>query len=718
MLDSGAFSAWTKKINIDLDEYIDFCLQHLDYIDYVINLDVIPGEFGQKALPVEEIERSASEGWANYEYMTKQGIPKEKLIHIFHQGEDFKWLEKIVDAMPYIGLSPANDRSTSEKMQWLDDCMKYVCDDKGYPKVKWHGFAVTSLRLMFRYPWYSVDSVAGDSLLLVKEAGRIRVDTIEDLYYSSLGKKQQMSSGHITKELANIKIFIPDENGIGNWTQATKVIRHDTMKKRYQVKTRRGRKIELTGDHGVFVKNKKQNVLKCLKTTELKEKEDFVVGVDYKEPFGDRKEIVLEIKRKFYNRGKGKQTATTKKLPLKVSLDNLFLELVGLWVADGSYSSQGDNTSVQLSVGNDKECKQVVRNIGKRYNASTSISTNKIDINIHSALLSRIIKSLGIGRGSTNKEIPWWVFELPEKQLCSFLRGYFSGDGTAGDSIECSTVSRKLFYGLFCLLTKLKINPLFFGLYDPPGIDGFTGKIRKNNDLFLVIGDLKSLILFRDKIGFLQKRKNKKVEATILSKSEARGIRDEQKGNEIYLKCNTIKELGIVAGPVYDLEVPGAQRFVANGLLVHNSTSWVMTSRMGRVYVPRYKSGKWIYDENSWKISVSARSPDKSEAGKHIDTFPKQQKNHILDYFAKKGYLLGKSEFQFVSKNHKLKDNEKWNGPAMGNKREIEIAVESGLCNDYKLRDELNIIYYLDLEKSMPEWPWPFKPKGVKGFDL
>lgn len=149
-----------------------------------------------------------------------------------------------------------------------------------------------------------------------------------------------------------------------------------------------------------------------------------------------------------------------------------------------------------------------------------------------------------------------------------------------------------------------------------------------------------------------------------------------------------------------------------------DSTSWVMTSRMGGVMVPKYRSGRWIYDENSWKISVSTRSPDKSEVGKHIDTFPKQQRKHIIDYFSEKGYKLGKSEFEFSSKNHKLKDNEKWNGSAIGNKREIEIIIEPGLCNDYKLRDEMNIIYYLDLEKHMPGWPWPFKTKGIKGFDL
>jgi hypothetical protein len=159
-MDSGAFTAWTRKEQINLDEYIQFCLDRIDIITYVVNLDVIPGEFGQKNLPPEEIERSAALGYQNYRYMLSKGIPKDKLIHVFHQGEDFKWLKKLVAEIPYIGLSPANDRTTEEKMMWLDQCMPYVTNEEGYPIVKFHGFAVTSLRLMLRFPWYSVDSTS------------------------------------------------------------------------------------------------------------------------------------------------------------------------------------------------------------------------------------------------------------------------------------------------------------------------------------------------------------------------------------------------------------------------------------------------------------------------------------------------------------------------------------------------------------------------------
>jgi len=146
-----------------------------------------------------------------------------------------------------------------------------------------------------------------------------------------------------------------------------------------------------------------------------------------------------------------------------------------------------------------------------------------------------------------------------------------------------------------------------------------------------------------------------------------------------------------------------------------DSTSWVVTGRMGSVYIPRYRGGKWIYDENSWKIAVSNRSPNTKEAGKHIETLPPTEKRMLIRYIYDKGYVLGKSEFKEVDLKHTLAENERWaeKKEKGKSKRLLEIIVEPGISNKYQLRDEMNIIYFLDLEKSMPEWPWAFKRKGT-----
>ncbi len=40
-LDSGAFTAWTKRVEIDIQKYIEFIKQNQDVLTVYANLDVI-----------------------------------------------------------------------------------------------------------------------------------------------------------------------------------------------------------------------------------------------------------------------------------------------------------------------------------------------------------------------------------------------------------------------------------------------------------------------------------------------------------------------------------------------------------------------------------------------------------------------------------------------------------------------------------------------------
>lgn len=143
-----------------------------------------------------------------------------------------------------------------------------------------------------------------------------------------------------------------------------------------------------------------------------------------------------------------------------------------------------------------------------------------------------------------------------------------------------------------------------------------------------------------------------------------------------------------------------------------DSTSWVVTGRMGSIFIPRYKAGKWVYDESSWKIMVSNRSPGMKIKDKHIDTISPMERKIFLEYIHEKGYVLGKSDFKLIDQKHELAENERWAENRLKNKtdkRMLETIIEPGISNKYQLRDEINIIYFLDLEKSRPKYPWAFK---------
>jgi hypothetical protein len=140
-----------------------------------------------------------------------------------------------------------------------------------------------------------------------------------------------------------------------------------------------------------------------------------------------------------------------------------------------------------------------------------------------------------------------------------------------------------------------------------------------------------------------------------------------------------------------------------------DSTSWVMNSRNGVVPVPKFRNGKYDYLIDPWKVSVSPRSPTVHEPWKHFTSFSPGQQEVILQYFTHKGYQLGQSEFRMEKKDYKLQENENWVGPPLTTgMRKVETVIIAGLSNNYFMRDELNIIYYQDLEPTFPEWPWPF----------
>ena len=169
MLDSGAFSAWAQRTQIKLSEYIAFIKKYDDCLHDVVNLDVIPGKYGTTPT-VDEVEDSARKGWKNLTQLDREGI---EVIPVYHQGERPYWLDKMIDEQyEYIGISPANDRTTKEKKAWLDGVFSHLCGDNDFPEIKPHGFGVTALPLLRRYPWYSVDSA---TWLLVGGNGEIMV---------------------------------------------------------------------------------------------------------------------------------------------------------------------------------------------------------------------------------------------------------------------------------------------------------------------------------------------------------------------------------------------------------------------------------------------------------------------------------------------------------------------------------------------------------------
>jgi len=184
VLDSGAFSAWKQREVLSVELYSDFIHKHLPSLWRYVNLDVIPGGFGHKPSHAE-VEESARAGWKNLEYMRSRGLNP---MPVYHMGERLYWLDRMVDeGFDYIGISPANDRTTEQKQEWLDEIFGHLCGKEGYPKVRTHGFGVTALPLLYRYPWYSADSISwilfgGYGMILIPRNSNGKYDYTQSPY--------------------------------------------------------------------------------------------------------------------------------------------------------------------------------------------------------------------------------------------------------------------------------------------------------------------------------------------------------------------------------------------------------------------------------------------------------------------------------------------------------------------------------------------------------
>jgi len=156
-LDSGAYSAWSRGTAIDIDEYVAFIKANIEHIEVYACLDSIPGQPGRAATEKERRE-GAELTWSNYLYMKAEGLDP---LPVYHYGEDFKYLERMLGyGCDYIGIGGLVSVPGAMRRHWLDRLFKRITNEHGEPIIKTHGFGMTSVPLIFRYPWYSVDSTS------------------------------------------------------------------------------------------------------------------------------------------------------------------------------------------------------------------------------------------------------------------------------------------------------------------------------------------------------------------------------------------------------------------------------------------------------------------------------------------------------------------------------------------------------------------------------
>lgn len=162
LLDSGAFSAWTQGVDIDIDNYIEFINEYDDFIDLYASLDVIPGT--RYTSPTsDEIVYATNKTWDNFIYMRNRVKSPDKLIVTYHVGEPIDILHKILNyedefgKIKYMALGGLVSKSESLAIDFIDKCLSIIKNSKN-KNIGVHAFGLTNRRIVEKFNLTSVDS--------------------------------------------------------------------------------------------------------------------------------------------------------------------------------------------------------------------------------------------------------------------------------------------------------------------------------------------------------------------------------------------------------------------------------------------------------------------------------------------------------------------------------------------------------------------------------
>ncbi len=190
-LDSGAFSAYTKGVEISVRDYVQYIKD---------NRDIIIDEDGALLASVLDGIGDPLKTFQNQAEMERLGVTP---LPCFHYGEDERYLDFYIQHYPYITLGGMVPISKPQLRLWLDRIWRdHLCDKDGKPKLKVHGFGMTSLDLMLRYPWHSVDSsswvqVGSNGAVYTRSWGTVHVSEhapsrkTEGRHYDTMPRPQQ-----------------------------------------------------------------------------------------------------------------------------------------------------------------------------------------------------------------------------------------------------------------------------------------------------------------------------------------------------------------------------------------------------------------------------------------------------------------------------------------------------------------------------------------------
>lgn len=384
------------------------------------------------------------------------------------------------------------------------------------------------------------------------------------------------------------KIYVWDErtNSITKSKVTAKMV--SGIKKVYTVKAG-GRQLEATANHPFLTLTRKKNSLfhkKGFFHFEWKPLEELqegdVIGLVKKVPLEGKAYMLprydynysLKSKNQYREFEMNAKTLYNDDIIIPIETNNEFMWLMGIMLGDGFIDTKSNKMNIAINQTDDLR-ETLIKTVEKNFNYDIKDRQERY-VEIYSKPLCETFVKIGFGGDAFTKKIPSWVFELPEEQILSLLAGYFDSDGHVAKSglryqaLAYTSINKRL-------LEDIKTLAIMCGF----GVSHII-KHREKGKAIVVgkecnVRDSWRILLNGQKVHVLPSHSKKKKEKINKIKSH----RNYGRIGNLNFKSKTNSEIGFAKiskiiplgeKPTYDIEVEGYHNFIANGLIVHNSS--------------------------------------------------------------------------------------------------------------------------------------------------
>lgn len=408
------------------------------------------------------------------------------------------------------------------------------------------------------------DSVGKDSIIILEKCNK----TIEELWNECDSETIYTEDGKERKKI-DIKVLSSTNDKMSKFLDCTYIIRHKVSKKMYRIEISKDNYLDVTEDHSLIQLDENLNYMES-------------------KP--------LYSKYLLLNKFIPRNNIISKNFSKEV------YEFFGYWIGDGSYNRLNCNNFTCISSGIDTE--EFIEKILEPLKLQKIISNyykskNNYDLKILSKTFTTLMRNLDFKGISSTKRVPEWLFLETEENICSFLRGYFSADGSVvQNTINLTSINKDLLKDVKLLLNYCNISSRI--IKDRSGNNYKSEKITSYSYQLRIY----SIKEFTEKIGFIFNRKNSNIKNSlrIIVNKTLRDIyrtKNKIKYNSDFVILSSIEKslpeynieknstLKFQVHPkkinkiyeieyddyVYDLTIPETQKFFANDILVHNTDS-------------------------------------------------------------------------------------------------------------------------------------------------